>query len=179
MTFTSATIRKLRALGLDQATFDAVLEIFEEARESKPKRKGDAADRAARATRLPTDWLLSEELKKWALDLGLQPREVVREAISFRNYWLNCAGAKGLKLDWDLTWMTWCRRMLERAGRQPIETDPTAGPAGGAAPASGPETFTDATWRAIAKRYKSTGIWNPDYGPSPGRMDCRMPDAYL
>ena len=45
MTFTSTTIRKLRALGLDQETFDKVLEIFEEAKESKPKKKGGAADR--------------------------------------------------------------------------------------------------------------------------------------
>jgi len=176
MTFTSTTIRKLRALGLDQETFDKVLEIFEEAKESKPKKKGGAADRAERATRLPADWVLSEEMKKWALDIGLQPREVTREAIAFKNYWLNCAGPKGLKLRWDLTWQTWCRRMLERAGRQPIEVDPGGAPP---APASGPETFTDATWAAIAKRVKAGAPWNPEWGPGPDRIDCRMPEQYL
>lgn len=175
MTFTTTTLRKLRALGLDQATFDAVLEIFEDAQQSKPKKKGCAADRAERATRLPEDWVLPDDLKQWAIGIGLQPREVVREAISFKSYWLNCAGPKGMKLKWGLTWQTWCRRMLERAGRQPIEPDPT----GGAAPAEGPEAFTDATWAAIAKRYKATGQWNPAWGAGPDKMDCKMPEAYL
>jgi hypothetical protein len=174
MTFTSTTIRKLRALGLDQDTFDRVLEIFEEAKEAKPKKKGSAADRQERATRLPDDWALPEEWKQWALRIGLQPREVVREAISFKNYWSNCVGAKGMKLKWDLTWQTWCRRMLERSGRQPIEPDSN----GGAAVPEGPQTFTDATWQAVARRYKSTGQWNRDWGPGPGEPGCRMPDKF-
>jgi hypothetical protein len=176
MTFTSTTIRKLRALNLDQDTFDKVLEIFEEAREAKPKKKGCAADRQDRATRLPDDWALPEDWKQWALRIGLQPREVVREAISFKSYWLNCAGEKGRKLVWKLTWQTWCRRMLERAGRQPIEPDAISA----AVPVEGPQTFTDATWRAIAKRYQSTGQWNASsWGPSPEMMDCLMPERYL
>lgn len=176
MTFTSTTIKKLRALGLDQETFDAVLLIFEEAKEAKPKKKGNAADREMRATRLPDDWVLPTEWKEWALRIGLQPREVVREAAGFKSYWLNCAGGKGLKLRWELTWQVWCRRTLERAGRQPIEPETP----GGAVPlAEGPDAFTDATWRAIAKRYKSGAPWNPEWGPPPDRMDCKMPDAYL
>jgi len=175
MTFTRTTLQRLRALNLGQEIEDAILAIFEEATLSKPKKKGGAADRAERATRLPDDWVMPEEWKQWALGIGLHPREVVREAISFKNYWSNCAGAKGMKLKWDLTWQTWCRRMLERAGRQPIEPDTP----GGAAPAEGPQTFTDATWRAIAKRIKAGAQWNPEWGPPPGRMDCLMPDQYL
>lgn len=175
MTFTSTTIRKLRELGLDQETFDRILEIFEEAKEAKPKKNGSAADREARGTRLAEDWQLAPEWREWALAIGLQPREVVREAISFKTYWLNCAGAKGLKLKWNLTWQTWCRRMLERAGRQPIEPETS----GGVALAAGPEAFTDRTWQAIAKRIKAGGPWNPEWGPPPGRMDCQMPVEYL
>lgn len=179
MTFTSTTIKALRALNLDQATFDAVLLIFEAAKEAKPKKKANGAAVAGpeRASRLPNDWALPTEWKEWALRIGLQPREVVREAISFKNYWLNAAGAKGLKIRWDLTWQTWCRRMLERAGRQPIEPETPGGTA--PAVAEGPEAFTDATWRAIAKRFKTSGHWNPEWGPPPDRMDCKMPDAYL
>lgn len=176
MTFTSTTIRRLRALNLEEPIFEAVLQIFEDAREAKVQKKGCAADRAVRATRLPDDWVLPEDWKQWALRIGVQPREVVREAISFKSYWLNCVGAKGQKLKWDLTWQTWCRRMLERAGRAPIEPETP----GGAAPlAEGPQAFTDATWRAIAKRYKAGTPWNPEWGPAPDRMDCKMPDAYL
>lgn len=175
VTFTVTTIKKLRALGLDEPTVDKVLEIFEEAKQAKPK-KGGAVDRAARGTRLPEGWELPAEWRDWSLRIGMQPREVTREAISFKSYWLNCAGAKGLKLKWDLTWQTWCRRMLERAGRQPIEPDPSSG----AAHAEGPEAFTDATWRAIAKRYKSSGQqWSPDWGPPPSSMGCLMPVEYL
>lgn len=174
MTFTSVTIRKLRALNLEEPIFEAVLQIFEDAREAKVQKKGCAADRAVRATRLPDDWILPEEMKQWALRIGMQPREVVREAIAFKSYWLNCAGPRGQKLKWDLTWQTWCRRMLERAGRQPIDPETAS-----AALVEGPEAFTDATWKAIAKRYRATGQWNPEWGAPPDRMDCKMPDAYL
>jgi hypothetical protein len=175
MTFTSTTIRKLRALNLEQHIFDAVLLIFEEAKEAKPKKKGCAADRHARGTRLADDWVLPAEWRQWALNIGLRPFEVDREARGFHRWALNAKGDKGIKLRWDLTWQNWCERMLKDAGRQPMVVN-GAGPA---APAEGPETFTDATWRAIAKRYKQTGHWNPEWGSSPDRMDCKMPDAYL
>ena len=124
---------------------------------------------------MPDDWVLPEDWRQWALRIGLQPREVVREATSFKNYWLNCPGQKGVKLRWDLTFQTWCRRMLERAGRQPIEAEIID-----AVPVeAGPAAFTDATWRAIAKRYRSSNTWNPAWGPPPDRMDCLMPDGLI
>jgi len=177
MTFTTTTLRKLRALGLDQATFDAVLEIFEDAQQSKPKKKGCAADRAERATRLPEDWALPAEYSDAAQKMGLRPTEISREAMKFKNYWLNQAGAKGLKLAWPRTWSNWCISMLERAGRTPILPEISPNGSGGAS--EGPEAFTDATWAAISRRFKRTGQWNPAYGPEPGRMDCKMPEAYL
>lgn len=175
MTFTTTTIRELRALGLDQDTIEKVLEIFERARVSKPKKK--AAERAARATRLPDDWSLPVEWRDWAIAIGLRAGEVAREATGFKNYWLNKPGDGGTKLRWDLTWQTWCRRTLERLGRQPIEPGASGAPA---AASSGPETFTDETWKAIAKRYKSGAQWNATaWGPPPGRMDCLMPETFL
>lgn len=176
MTFTRATLTKLRALNLPQETADAILEIFEEAQLSKPKKKGCVADRVARGTRLPDDWILPTEWRQWAISLGMRPNEVDREARGFKSYWLNVVGAKGLKLKWDLTWQTWCRRTLERWGR-PMNDPETAKPE---VSTTGPEHFTDSTWRAIARRYKSSGQWNSDeWGPPPGRMDCQMPVEYL
>lgn len=178
MTFTSTTIRELRALGLDQETFDKVLDIFERARESKPKKKAAAAaDRAQRGTRLPENWQLPAEWREYAIGVGLHALEVNREAVKFKAHWLNAAGDKGLKLRWDQTWRTWCLKALEYMGRAPRVPDATGG--GVAAPKEGPEAFTDATWRAIAKRYKSSGNWNVDWGPPPGRMDCLMPVSML
>lgn len=177
MTFTVTTIKKLRAIGLDQATVDKVLEIFEEARLAKPQKKGCAADRAARGTRLQEDWVLPVEWREWAVRLGLRPHEADREARGFKSYWLNVAGPRGLKLKWNLTWQTWCRRMLERAGR-PMN-DPDAVPNGGSGSQGGPSGFTSETWQAIAKRHKAGAPWSPDWGPAPDRMDCQMPAEYL
>lgn len=176
MTFTSTTIRKLRELGLPQEQFDAVLAIFEEATLSKPKKKGCAADRQERGTRLPADWALPAEYREWALAVGLRGDEVAREAEKFRNYWRAQPGVKGIKLDWRGTFRNWCISTLERAGR-PIITPPDGN--GDAPMPEGPQSFSDDTWRAIAKRYKSTGTWNLDYGPEPGRMDCIMPANFL
>lgn len=176
MTFTVTTIRKLRALGLTEPVVEQVLEIFEEARQAKPK-KGNAADRAARGTRLQEDWTLPAEWREWAIRLGLKPHEADREARTFKNYWLNAVGAKGLKLKWDLTWQTWCRRTLERAGR-PMN-DPDAAPTGGSGPQGGPAGFTAETWKAIAKRHKAGAPWSPEWGPPPDRIDCLMPVEFL
>lgn len=177
MTFTATTIRKLRALNLPQETFDRILEIFEEARESRPKKKGSADDRRQRGTRLPDDWGLPKEWHDWALELGLRKSEIDREAVKFRNYWLNAAGAKGVKLRWDLTWQTWCEKALQYLGREPAAPKAIGGAGGGGA--SGAVRFDDKTWQAIARRYKSTGQWNPEWGPGPDRMDCQMPEKYL
>lgn len=175
MTFTVTTMRKLRALGLDEPTVDKVLEIFEEARLSKPAKKGCGADRAARGERLTSNWTLPDEWRQWAISIGLRPNEIAREVEKFRNYWTSQAGAKGIKLDWKGTFRNWCISTLERAGR-PVLT-PSEG--GVAEVTEGPATFTDATWQAIAKRYRSGGGWNPSWGPEPGRMDCQMPVEYL
>lgn len=172
MTFTTSTLRKLRALNLGQDIEDQILAIFEEAREAK--KKGCAADRKERGTRLPGDWNLPTAWREWALGIGLRHHEINREATKFKNYWLNAAGIKGIKLKWDLTWQNWCLGMLERAGRQPIEPETP----GGAAPPEGPQTFTDATWQAIMVRYANGAQWNPLWGPEPGKRGCRVPDKF-
>jgi hypothetical protein len=65
--------------------------------------------------------------------------------------------------------------MLERAGRESIDPDIIA-----ELPLdSSPAAFSDATWGAIAKRYRSSNQWNPAWGPGPDRIDCMMPDKFL
>lgn len=169
MTFTGATIRKLRALNLPQETFDAVLEIFESARESK--KKGSAGDRVARGTRLAEDWVLPKAWGDWGLSAGLRRDEVLREATKFKNYWLNATGVKGIKLRWDLTWQNWCMSALERLGRSPVKPHYAAGGAE-------QKDYSEETWEAIARRYKTTGNWNPAWGPAPNEVGCMMPDKF-
>lgn len=62
--------------------------------------------------RLPDDWRLPEEWKAWALEVrpDWTPQGVVRESITFRDYWTAKAGKDAVKMNWLATWRTWIRR---------------------------------------------------------------------
>lgn len=64
-----------------------------------------------RGSRLPADWSPTDEMRTFALGLGLNPTDIGEQ---FRDYWLATAGAKGRKADWGATWRGWCRREAER-----------------------------------------------------------------
>jgi hypothetical protein len=67
-----------------------------------------------RGTRLPEDWLPSQELRSWAATEcpGVDAR---RETAKFRDYWPAQPGQRGVKLDWDRTWRNWIRKAAEGA----------------------------------------------------------------
>lgn len=74
-----------------------------------------------RGCRLPVDFVPDIG---FAISLGLTRSQAENEAIKFREWWPAQPGQKGVKLDWGLTWQTWCRKALERLprgspGRQP------------------------------------------------------------
>jgi hypothetical protein len=147
MTFTSTTIKELRALGLGDEMNDRILEIFERANVKKPKKAAAAVERA---TRLAENWVLPAEWRELAVGLGLRGAEVDREAMKIKNW--SMSSKNGAKLNWKSTWRNWCIGMLEEAGR-PVLTPAEAG--GGAKSSAGPETFDEKTWAAIAKRVKA------------------------
>ena len=62
--------------------------------------------------RLPSNWSLPDDWKDWALATRQDwtPHGVVRESITFRDYWLAKAGKDACKVDWLATWRTWIRR---------------------------------------------------------------------
>lgn len=62
--------------------------------------------REKRATRLPSDFSLTQERRSIATDHGLNPD---RTFANFCDYWKSAPGSKGRKLDWDATWRNWCR----------------------------------------------------------------------
>ncbi|MCL1512452.1 hypothetical protein DTI93_08650 [Parasaccharibacter sp. TMW 2.1884] len=64
-----------------------------------------------RGHRLPDDWHPSPELIDYANERNLNPQ---REAEDFRDYWHSKPGAGGVKLDWNATFRTWCRRSADR-----------------------------------------------------------------
>lgn len=172
MSLTTATIKKLRALHLEESIFDKVLEIIEEAK-AKPPKKGDSADRATRGTRLSKDWVLPKPWGDYALVQGLREAEVRREAEQFRNYWTGVAGSKGIKLDWEGTWRNRVLSVAERLGRAPLP------PVGGPVATVGPSTFTRETWEAIVRRWRTTSQWKPEHGPRPGAKNCLVPPDLL
>src|SRR5215467_4437143 len=90
---------------------EPTLELFPEEPAEKP-------DVPKRGKRLPADWQPDAEDRRYAEELGLNPDEVAEE---FCDWWHAKAGADAAKLDWHLTWKTWCRRnstrQAERDGR--------------------------------------------------------------
>lgn len=72
---------------------------------------GTRAARADRGTRLPADWVPTEDDRAFASALGVA---VEREAASFRDYWTSKPGADGRKTNWSATWRNWVRRSSER-----------------------------------------------------------------
>jgi hypothetical protein len=82
-----------------------------------------AARPRAKGCRIPKDFGLTDERRAKAVAQGLNPE---LELEKFTNYWGAKAGASATKLDWDLTWNSWCLNGAEflardagRRGRAP------------------------------------------------------------
>jgi uncharacterized protein YdaU (DUF1376 family) len=87
---------------------------------------GSSKKERVRASRLAKDWTLPPDLRQWALDQGLSPATIDREAATFADYWHARPGKDAAKLDWAATWRNWCRRATERGppktGHRPFDT---------------------------------------------------------
>jgi hypothetical protein len=70
---------------------------------------------SARGTRLSDSWLPSSELIEWAR-AERSDIDAVKEADTFRDYWLSQPGQKGVKTDWDRTFKNWIRNARGRGG---------------------------------------------------------------
>ena len=89
--------------------------------ETKVEKEEPSGSSKKRGCRLPADF--APDIG-FAISLGLTRSQAENEAIKFREWWPAQPGQKGVKLDWGLTWQTWCRKALERLprgspGRQP------------------------------------------------------------
>lgn len=58
-------------------------------------------------SRLPDDWSPDEQGREYARNLGL---DVGRTIEDFCDYWHAKTGKDATKMDWSLTWKTWCRK---------------------------------------------------------------------
>jgi hypothetical protein len=82
-------------------------------------KKVRAAARQNRGCRIDPEWKPSDADKNFAKQEGFNDFEIHQEANKFKDYWMACAGAKGIKLDWPATWRQWIRRAAEQAGKRP------------------------------------------------------------
>jgi hypothetical protein len=74
---------------------DAVQVEVKEKKESK---------RVARGTRIPPDFQIDDDDRKFAASIGIPPDAIEAETPQFIDYWSSVAGAKGVKLNWKATW---------------------------------------------------------------------------
>lgn len=79
-------------------------------RETK-KRTSDGS----RGTRLPSDWIPSNEDSLYSVGLLGESRAAAAME-DFKDYWIAKPGKDGLKLDWSRTWRKWCRNEKDWKG---------------------------------------------------------------
>ena len=79
--------------------------------------------KVSKATRLPEDWRVPQTLGEWAVEEGMPPDVVRREAAKFRDYWRAQPGQKGVKLDWPATWRNWVRKWIESSQPKRVTQD--------------------------------------------------------
>lgn len=63
-----------------------------------------------RASRIPADFSLTDDMRRYATDRGVNAE---REFEKFKNHWLAAAGRNAVKKDWGLTWCNWVLRSQE------------------------------------------------------------------
>jgi hypothetical protein len=63
---------------------------------------------------LPADWRPSEDSWTYAIDLGLDPANVLED---FIDYWTGGQGARTKRTDWNRTWRVRCRQLAQRPPR--------------------------------------------------------------
>jgi uncharacterized protein YdaU (DUF1376 family) len=67
-----------------------------------------------RGTRLPQDFGITEEHRKFASEIGV---DVDHQFAIFRDYWIAQPGQKGVKTEWNATFRNWLRRAVETHNR--------------------------------------------------------------
>jgi hypothetical protein len=77
----------------------------------------------ASGSRLPDDWVPSEEEISFAMSEGHDLASASREADKFKNYWIAKTGKDATKMDWTATWKNWIWRSSNQ-GRTPPITAP-------------------------------------------------------
>lgn len=124
------TDKKATRRGNDVRTSDARVQHGSTPRKGDVDVDGDGdglgrdkpAPRAARGTRIPDDFVVTDEMRQWAKDKGLDHLDLDGITEEFSDYWRSVPGAKGTKLDWPATWRNWIRRKADDHKVRPLPT---------------------------------------------------------
>lgn len=80
--------------------------------------------RDARGTRIPADFSIDDDDRKFAVALGIPLEAVEAETPQFIDYWSSVAGWRGVKINWRATWRNRMRDIAKfraaRAGGKPL-----------------------------------------------------------
>jgi hypothetical protein len=68
---------------------------------------------APAGTRLPPGWEPSELDRAFAVQHGIPPPEIARQAVRFVNHWRGKAGRDALRADWSAMWRNWILKFVE------------------------------------------------------------------
>jgi hypothetical protein len=90
-----------------------------------PTRPDPTHIREGRATRLPQDFKITNEMKSWSETKNISV-DLAIETEKFMNYYSAVSGKAGTKLDWVATWRNWILKANEWS-RPKDEIDPWAG----------------------------------------------------
>ncbi len=116
-------LRSARTAGIASAVArgqrtDQRVTLTKEVKKKEPLRgkKKESQPLPARGTRLPENWALPDEWRKWAIDQNLgNLASLSLEGERFRDYWCAKTGKDASKRDWFATWRNWMRKAGEIA----------------------------------------------------------------
>ncbi len=83
--------------------------------EASPQAATPSTKPAAQGTRLPNDWELPDDWRKWA-ESNRPDLDAGAVAESFRDFWIAKPGKDGRKADWQATWRNWVRSQKAQHG---------------------------------------------------------------
>jgi hypothetical protein len=84
----------------ESAKAEAYVEAY-----AKAKAKEEEEEERQRGTPLSPQWILSDDDRSYAKQLGLNPDIV---GTKFKDYYLSVSGEKAWKRDWVAAWRSWC-----------------------------------------------------------------------
>lgn len=113
-----------------------------------PLRGNKTAEKTARGSRLPDDFVVTPDMAAWAGEKA--PSCGMPDHEEFCDYWHSVPGAKGRKLDWEATWRNWMRRNHERRSANRPQSNGSIVPTNGRASTLNGTDAKVAGWLALA-----------------------------